>query len=245
MPGGALAGVQAKARQATLNVSSDMAAQQAEKQQQFFLEAARASVEAYLRIMDVQSNADQAVLRANIDASLRQMDLQINADLSVYKDGMDADLRFADMQLTSNRDRIKQSFEHLQLKLDFTKFSAELATRYRLGVIEGMNNLIRAYAALKGNEMEYLATITKAQQGAQSAVLDYYRAALAAAELGMRVDVTNTDTDVKWASIAAQFIGTSVGHHVQAATAATDVFARVAAMALSGLNGIASIAASA
>jgi hypothetical protein len=244
MPGGALAGLAQKARQATLNAASEMAAQQAEKQQQLFFDAARASVEAYLRAMDAQSTADLAILRADIDASLHVLDAQSSADLSVYKDSLDAKLRFADLQNTAKREKVRQAFEHLGLQLDFTKFTGDLAVKYRLGVIEGLNDLIRAYAALKGNETEYLAAITRAQDASVQALVEYYRAAIASAEMGMRVDLQNNENDLRWSTIAAQFIGTAVGHHVQAAGAATDVFARIAAMALSGMNGIASVAAS-
>jgi hypothetical protein len=221
LPGGALVAMQAKARQATLNAASDLAAQQAEKQQQMFFDVARANVESFLRLMDARSNAD----------------------ITAYKVVNDSDLRFAELQLNANTAKVKMAFDHLGLTLDFTKFSAELATKYRLGVIEGLNDLIRAYAALKGNETAYLEAISRSQLAAQTAVLDYYRAALGAAELGMKVDLTNNENDLRWATIAAQFIGTSVGHHVSAASAAADVFARTAAMALSGLNGIASLSA--
>jgi hypothetical protein len=289
MPGGALAGVAAKARQATMHAASEMAAQQAEKQQQMFFDVARAAVESYLRVMDSEMNADLAVLRADIDAYLHVLDAQMNADMGVlkanvdgtlhvldaqsasdlavlragvdagihvldaqsnadlsnYKETLDANLRWTDLQNTNKREKVHQAFEHLGLQLDFSKFAGELSVKYRLGVIEGLNDLIRAYAALKGNETEYLAAITRSQDAAVAALVEYYRAAIASAELGMRVDLTNNENDLKWAGIAAQFIGTAVGHHVQAAGAATDVFARIAAMALSGMNGIASVAATA
>lgn len=223
LPPGALAAQGAKARQATLAAANEMAAVQAEKTHQMFFELARAQIDAWLRLMDAQNSNEIQSFRAAMDLSLRTAELTLDA----------------------NKFNARQAFEHLQLRLDFTKFGAELASKYRLGVIEGMNGLIRAFAALRTNELEYLNGIARAERDAQSAIIDYYRAAIAAAEVGMRLDITNNETDLKWATIAAQFIGTAVGHHVSAAGAAAEVFSRTAGMALSGLNGIASVATSA
>jgi hypothetical protein len=172
------------------------------------------------------------------------MEAQSTSELTSLRAVLDGRLRFAELELENNRALAKQAFDHLGLTLDFTKFSGELAVKYRDNVMGAMSDLIRAYAALRGNELQYLEGIASADRAAQAAVLDYYRVAMASAELGMKVDLTNTETDLRWAGIAAQFIGQSVGHHVQAASAAAEVFARIAGMSLSGLNGVASVAAS-
>lgn len=219
LPGGALTAISRRAQQATLTAAVDVAGQQAEKTQQMSFDVAKATVDAWLRNMDAQANAE----------------------ISAFKEYMGARLRYSEIEAEVNTTVAKQALDHLQLRMDFSKFSGDLAAKYRLGVIEGMNSLIRAWGSLRGNETEYLNSIARAEREAQTAVLDYYRAAMAAAEIGMKVDVVNNETSLRWAEIAARFIGTAVGHHVQAASTAAEVFSRTAGMALSGLNGIASV----
>jgi hypothetical protein len=222
LPGGALSAIAAKQRQATANAASEMAAQQAEKTQQMFFDLARAT----------------------IDAWLRQMDAQSQAEIQSFQASTNANLRFAELLLDANKAKAKQAFDHLGLTIDFTKFAGDLAVKYRLGVNDAVNNLVRAYSGLRSNELEYLNAIARAEREAQAALIDYYRAAIASAEVGMRLDLQNNENDIRWATIAAQFIGTAVGHHVQAASSTADVFSRLASSALGGLNGIASVAAS-
>lgn len=222
LPGGTLLAMQARGRQAVQDAANDSAARLAEKAQQFFIDLARVEADAWLRKMTAQSEEEIQFARAQIDAYLKQAELTLDADKFIAQ----------------------QALQHLQLSLDFTRFTADLAMRYRLGVIEAVANLVRVYAGLRGAEMEYLKAIALARREMQSAVLDYYRAALSQAEIGLRLDQVNQDTTLRYIGTAANFIGTAVGHHVQAASSEADVFARIAAMALSGLNGIASVAAS-
>jgi hypothetical protein len=218
LPGGVLTAQIQKARQATLNSASEFAATQAEKMQQAFLEIARNTIDSWLRTMDAQNTAE----------------------LASYRAIMDARFKTAELDLDASKTKAKQAFDHLGLTLDFSKFAGELATKYRLGVMSAMNDLIRAYAALMGNELEYINSIAKAEQNAQAAVVDYYRAALASAQLGINLKLSNNENDLKFSQIAAQFIGQAVGHHVQAASSAASVFGQIAGHALGGLNGIAS-----
>lgn len=222
LPGGTLTAAAARARQATLSSASEMAAVQAEKTQQAFLDIAAKTIDAWLREMEAQSSSEMQSYRAIVDSNLR----------------------YAELLLDANKYNAKLAFDNLGLTLDFTKFGAEEAAKYRLGVIEGINGLIHAYSGLRSNELEYLNSIARAEREAQAAVMDYYRAAISAAELGMRLDVANNENDIRWATIAAQFIGTAVGHHVQAASVAAQVFGQSAGMALSGLNAVAQHTAS-
>lgn len=222
LPGGPLIAIQQKARQATQIAAADMAGAQAEKAQQMYLDIAKATVDAWLRDMEAQANAEIQGFRAISEMRMRAAELALDADKFIAK----------------------QAFDNLGLTLDFTKFAGDLAVKYRLGVEDAVNNLIHAYATLRGNEQGYLDSIARSQRDAQAAITDFYRAAMAAAEIGMKVDVQNSDNALRWASIAASFIGTAVGHHVTAASSAADVYARVASMSLSGLNGIASVVTS-
>ncbi len=157
---------------------------------------------------------------------------------------VDSKFKIADINLDSEKTKAKQAFDHLGLTLDFTKFSAETASRYRLGVMSAMNDLIRAYATLMSNETDYLNSIAKAEQGAQAAIVDFYRAAISSADLGLKVKLANNEHDLKFSQIASQFIGAAVGHHVQAAAESARTFGQIAGTAISGLNGIGSKAIS-
>jgi hypothetical protein len=217
MPGGALTAMAARARQATLSAASDMAAQQAEKVQVFFLDLAGKYADAYLR----------------------KMDAQVNGEIAYYKEVVAARLRVAELESDANKFKAKMAFDNLGLTLDFTKFAGELSVKYRLGVLDATAALVRAWAGLRDTERETIEALSQARINQQNAVLDYYRACVANAEVGLKLDLTNTETDLRWAQIAASFIGQSVGHHVQAATASANVFASVAATALGGMIGIA------
>lgn len=256
-------------RQATLAAAGDAAAQEALRVQQAFLEIARNQVDSWLRIMDMQSRSEIERYRAIADAGLRFAALQVdanktNADLSVrvstltvdtqqkmaelgnrsaiesYRAQTDANLRFGQLQYEANREAAEVAIKHLGLTLDMTKFAADTAVKYRLGVIEGMNGLIRAYGSLRSIEVEYVRGIAAAKAQMMTALVEYYRAAISSVEVGLRTEISNKDTALRYIGTAAQFIGTAVGNHVRAAAASADAFSRIAGMALSGLNAVAS-----
>ena len=217
LPPGALAAQILKQRQATLAAAQQAAAAAAVEIQKAQLEISRQTIDSWVRVLETQNRSEIESYRINVESYLKYAALQVeatkfNADLAV---------------------------KHLGLTLDFTKFAGDTAMKYRLGVIEGMNNLIRAYAALRGNEVEYARAIAGAQQQAVAALVEYYRAAMQSADIGLRIEEKNRDNALRYIDTAARFIGTAVGHHVNAAQAAADAFAKVAAYALSGLNAIA------
>lgn len=218
MPGGVLTAQQAVARQATLDAASKIAAEEAIRTQEADIEFAKISIDSWMKA-------------AGFD---------FQADLEAFKTPSEVRLKYAAMEMDANRELAKTAFDHLGLRLDFTKFSGEFALKYRVSAIEGMNGLINAYASLSRNEMEYYARIAEAQRANLTALVDYYRASLANAELGFRASITNNDNDVKWAQVAANFIGTAVGHHVASAQTTGQMYASIAAQALSGLNAVSS-----
>jgi hypothetical protein len=269
LPAGILLSRLGQQRQATLNAAGQAAAEQALRVQQAFLEIARTTVDTWVRTMDLQTRAEVERYRAIADANLRFGALQLeadktNADLGVrvstltvdaqqkmmdldnrtaiesYRAQTDANLRFGQLQYEANRNAAEVAIKHLGLTLDITKFSAEVAVKYRLGVIEGMNGLIRAYGALRSVEVEYVRNVSAAKAQMMNALVEYYRAAISSLDVGLRVETFNKDMAMRYIGTAAQFIGTAVGNHVRAASASADAFSRIAGMALSGLNAVAS-----
>jgi hypothetical protein len=218
MPGGVLAAHQAAARQNTLDSASKIAAEEAVRTQQMNVDFAKVAIDSWLRTADFQ-------LRANLEG---------------MKAALEARLRYSALQIEASRTEAEQSMRNLGLRLDFSKFGADFALKYRQSAIEGMNGLIQAYAALNRNEMEYYAAIAQAQRANLEALIGYYRLSLAEAEMGMKVSIENTETKLKWATIAGAFIAQCVGHHVQAASATGSMYAQAAGMSLAGLNGVAS-----
>jgi hypothetical protein len=218
LPPGVLTAQILSSQQKTLNASAIAAADRAVRSQDFYFNIA---------IKD-------------IDAWMAATQLSINTDLENYKNAMAQRMRATELELTANRDKAKQAFEHLGLTLDFTKFSGDVAYKYRLGANEAVEGLVNAYANLMRNDTEYSVQIAGAQRQALAALVDYYRAAIQGAEVSMKVNFANTENDLKWTQIAADFIARSVGHHVQSAATAASTYAQFAASALSGLNAIAS-----
>lgn len=222
LPSGVLAAQQAMARQATYDAATKAAAEEALRAQEMNIDLAKTAIDAWLKTAQVE----------------------LQADLESFRAPLESNMRYATMKLEADRAHAKQAFDHLGLRLDFSKFAGEFALKYRTAAIDGMNGLINAYANLARNEMEYMARIADAQRASLAALIEYYRASIAQAELGFRAALANNENDIKWANIAAGFIGTAVGHHVAAAQTTGQIYAQVAGQALSGLNAVTSVAAS-
>ncbi len=223
LPNGVLLNVISKQRQATLNSASDIAGQEAVKIQQYMIEIAREKIVAFLKFMDSQSSAE----------------------ITAYKTRVEADLKFGEFQLDILKDNAKRAFDHLGLRLDFTKFAAGEAVRYRLGVIQGWNGLISAYCDTRKSAAQYLEAIARAQTAAYGAIIQYYEAALRQADIGLKLEQANKEIEMKYIGEAANFIARSVANHIQAAASTADVAARLFAAPLQGLNSVASVSVAA
>ena len=134
----------------------------------------------------------------------------------------------------------QQAIKALDLQVDASKFAAEVGTKLQLGLIEGLTQLISAYSRLPAAAAEYASAMANAQRSMYLAIAEYYRTVIQSAEISLKTDMANSQNDLRYAEIAAQFIGTAVGHQVQAAATKVDTYARGAASALSGLNTVAS-----
>lgn len=222
LPGGVLLAAQSMARQATLDAASKVAGEEAYRIQIMNVDLAKVAIDSWLRSSDFE-------LRSNLD-SMRTI--------------LEARMRYSSFELDADRSRAEQAVKNLGLRLDFTKFGAEFALKYRTEAIQGMNGLINAYANLNRSEMEYYSMIANAQRQNLQALIEYYRLSIAQAEIGIKVSSTNVENDIKWAQTAGDFIGRAVANHVQAAQSAANLYAQIAGQALSGLNGIAQVTSS-
>lgn len=254
MPSGVLAAQQAAARQNTLDSASKFAAEEAVREQEMVVDLTKISVDSSLRVADVRTRAKLEAIKitlearrlnvdfakSSIDAWIRQSEVQLRTNLDATRTAFDARLRYSAMQIEADRSVAELAIKNLGIRLDFSKFGADFALNYRKSAIDGMNGLINAYANLNRGEMEYYAAIAQAQRQNLEALIGYYRLSLAEAEMGMKVSMENTETKLKWATIAGNFIAQCVGHHVQAAMATGNMYAQAAGMSLGGLNGIAS-----
>lgn len=219
LPPGILVNVVAHQKQATLDSAVEIAAREAEKIQGAFIELAKVQIDNWARVMEIQNRSE----------------------IERYRAIADSNLRYATLQLEGNKEVAELAIKHLGLTLDFTKFSGELAVKYRLGVIEGINGLIHAYAGLRGNETEYARAIAQAQTQATGALVEYYRAAIGAAEVGLRTEVANRENSIRYMGVAADFIAKAVGNYVNAAGQAAHVFSQIASQAAGGLTTVATL----
>lgn len=125
--------------------------------------------------------------------------------------------------------------------MEAVKFNAETSLRLRLGLIQGLTGLITAYVSYPRVATEYAASISNARRTAQQAVIEYYRAMFVNAEMTIRPNIVNAENALKHVQLMADYAGRFGANQVAARVAGVDTFAKTAASALAGLNGVASV----
>jgi hypothetical protein len=135
----------------------------------------------------------------------------------------------------------QQAIKAIDLRVDAVKFAADVGTRLRLGLIGALTQLVDAYARLPAAAADYASAVANAKRAAYEAVAAYYRALIDGSDLTLRAGIANASNDMAYINAAGAFIGTAVGHQVEAVVAETNVYAQTAAASLSGLNGVASV----
>lgn len=185
------------------------------------------------------------VAQKNLDAWITSTSLYVQTDLDSYKSQYAQRIAVAQLETEQNRAKVKQAFDHIGLSLDFSKFAGDTAMRYRLGVNQAVAQLVSAYAQFFRDEIEYSVQTAAAQRAYYASLMDYYRAAIQAADFMVKGEFSDKELVAKYAQIAANFITQSVGNHVQSANAAGNMYANVAGMAVNNMIGIVSKSASA
>lgn len=146
------------------------------------------------------------------------------------------DLFFANADLAA-----QQAIKALELQVDAAKFAADIGTKLRLGLIDGLTRLVAAYAQLPVAAANYAAAVAEARRAAYTSIGEYYRAVIAASEIQLRPAIANAEISQRYVSDLVQVSGTAMGHQVHAAAAGTNALAQIGAASLSGLNGVASV----
>ena len=146
------------------------------------------------------------------------------------------DLFFANADLAA-----QQAIKALELQVDAAKFAADVGTKLRLGLIDGLTKLVSAYAQLPVAAANYAAAVAEARRAAYTAIGEYYRAVIAAADITLKPSIVNAEISQRYVGDLMQVSGTAMGHQVHAAAAGTNALAQVAAASLSGLNGVAAV----
>lgn len=221
LPGGVLVAQAEVSRQATLNASSAMAAEQAIQISKHYLDIAKMSIDNWLKAAEIE----------------------LQSDISAYKTSEELRLKTAEMEMEGFKERARTNLAGLQIQVDLSKFAGDTEARYRLGINNALNGLISAYADAARSGYDLRGKVAESQRSMLAAMADYFRASIQAADVVERGKLQNIDQEMKWSQEAANIVIRAVSNNVQAATASADVYARVAAMALGGLNGIASISA--
>lgn len=221
MPSGVLAAQAEVSRQATINASSAMAAEQAVQISKHYLDIAKMS----------------------IDNWLKAAELQVTAEITAYKTAEEHRLKTTEMEMEGFKERARTELAGLSLQVDLSKFAGDTEARYRLGIHQALNGLVNAYADAARTGFDSRGKIAESQRSVIGAMADFWRAALTSSDIIERGKLQSIEQEMKWSQEAANIVVKSASNFVQAATASADVYARVAAMALGGLNGVASIAA--
>lgn len=221
MPSGVLAAQAEVSRQATINASSAMAAEQAVQISKHYLDIAKMA----------------------IDNWLKAAELQVTAEITAYKTAEEHRLKTTEMEMEGFKERARTALAGLSLQVDLSKFAGDTEARYRLGIHNALNGLINAYADAARTGFDSRGKVAESQRSVIGAMADFWRAALTSTDIIERGKLQNIEQEMKWSQEAANISVKIASNFVQAATASADVYARVAAMALGGLNGVASIAA--
>lgn len=146
------------------------------------------------------------------------------------------DLFFANADLAA-----QQAIKALELQVDAAKFAADVGTKLRLGLIDGLTKLVSAYAQLPVAAANYAAAVAEARRAAYTAIGEYYRAVIAAADITLKPSIANAELMQRHVGDLVQVSGTVMGHQVHAAAAGTNALAQVASASLNGLNGVAAV----
>lgn len=146
------------------------------------------------------------------------------------------DLFFANADLAA-----QQTIKALELQVDAAKFAADVGTKLRLGLIDGLTRLVSVYAQLPVAAANYAAAVAEAKRAAYTAIGEYYRAVIAASDITLKPSIVNAELMQRHVGDLVQVSGTAMGHQVHAAAAGTNALAQVASASLNGLNGVAAV----
>lgn len=146
------------------------------------------------------------------------------------------DLFFANADLAA-----QQTIKALELQVDAAKFAADVGTKLRLGLIDGLTRLVSVYAQLPVAAANYAAAVAEAKRAAYTAIGEYYRAVIAASDITLKPSIVNAELMQRYVGDLVQVSGTAMGHQVHAAAAGTNALAQVASASLNGLNGVAAV----
>lgn len=219
LPGGATAAQISQSRQVTQDSVTAAALEQAIRKQQLLIDQAKIKTDAYLTLLQQQANQEIASFNAVSGANIRR----------------------AELVLQQNQFAVKIASDNLGLRLDFSKFAADEAVKYRLGIMNSLEGLVNAYAGLNRSADSQISTLADAQRANYNTLLEFYRAGIQFSEIQLRSDIAKNDSTHKQAATVANYLSTAVNHKVQAASTAANAYAQSAASALSGLNGVASV----
>jgi hypothetical protein len=146
------------------------------------------------------------------------------------------DLFFATADLAG-----QQAIKALEIQVDSVKFAAEIGVKLRVGLIEGLTGLVTAYSHLPTAAAQYASAVAEAKRAAYSAISEYYKSVVEASIITLRASEGNANLYTKNVEIAADFMGKFMTTQVQAAAAATDSYAKIAADAVSNMNTVTNI----
>lgn len=139
----------------------------------------------------------------------------------------------------------QQAIKALDLQVDAVKFAADKGTELRLGLINGLTGLVTAYSHLPAAAAEYASAVSAARRASYEAIAEYYRTVLMASELTLKVDMANQDNMIRSSTLAGDWIGKYTNSYIEAMERSINNYAETAGRALSGMNSITNISASA
>jgi hypothetical protein len=139
----------------------------------------------------------------------------------------------------------QSAIKALDIQVESTKFAADIGTRLRLGLVQGLTGLVTAYSRLPSAAAEYAAAVATAKRASYDSIIAYYRAIITESELSVRAQGMSRENELRYAQLVGDWISKSIATNVSASLSASETMAGIGKAAVGGMNNITSLSASA
>lgn len=132
-----------------------------------------------------------------------------------------------------------------EVRIEMVKFAVEQVNSLRQVAANGLTGYMNAFASLPGSATQYAAQKAEAKQALWAAGRDYYTAQLGFKNLLLDVKKANQQGDITMAQLSAGLDDKAITRDLESLHTAAEVYGRLVAGAMSGINSHISLSAGA
>lgn len=132
--------------------------------------------------------------------------------------------------------------KQMDIEIENIRFAVEQGIRLRLGAIDALVAFLRAWMSVRELALEKAKAIVESRVRLYSAIGEYYRAIIGAAQLYLEYDKIRIDSEAKELELFVTNAIASYEAHVKGAVAAAEAVGQIASAALGAQNTLAEIA---